>query len=58
MWGLSVDAARRLFENEQGVLRIGHGEGLHKRRYVTLKVPQSVVTRVHRRLTEDRGLTQ
>ena len=52
MWKLSIDMVRRLFEGESGVLVIRNG-GLtqRKRRYRTLRIPQSVVDRVHRRLS-------
>jgi AraC-like DNA-binding protein len=51
LWHMSVDTVRRLFENEDGVVRYGHAEGLHRRRYVSISIPQSVVEHVHRRLT-------
>ncbi len=50
LWGLSVDAVRRLFEKEPGVLVIGDSLGrAGKRRYATLRIPESVMERVHRR---------
>ena len=53
MWSLSVDVIRRLFEHEAGVLIIGDNSGGHgKRRYRTARVPQSVLERVHRRLSK------
>lgn len=52
MWNFSVDTVRRLFEREPGVLRYGHPEELHRRRYISISIPQSVVERVHRRLTQ------
>jgi hypothetical protein len=51
MWNLSVDKVRELFGEEPGVLVIGEQDRRHKRRYVTLRVPQSVVERVHLRLS-------
>lgn len=48
LWGLSVDSVRRLFESEDGVLIIGESEGKFRRRYTTLRIPESVVERVHR----------
>ena len=55
MWGLGVDVVRRIFENEDGVVKIFSPERLHKRRYTTLRIPESVLRRVHRRLTTTRG---
>lgn len=52
LWGLGVDLMRRILAHEEGVVRIAHPETLHKRGYVTLRVPESVARRVHRRLTE------
>lgn len=47
-WNLSEDAVRRLFCNEPGVLALGNSSaGRRKRRYVTLRIPQSVLDRVH-----------
>ncbi len=50
-WELSPDAIRDLFENEPGVLTIGDRKSGRKRRYVTLRIPESVAARVHRRLS-------
>jgi hypothetical protein len=47
---LSTDTIRRMFLREPGVLIIN--DGAHgKRRYRTLRIPESVVQRVLRRLT-------
>ena len=51
MWNLSPDKVRELFEDEPGVLVIGDRSPRHKRRYVTLRIPHSVLQRVHRRLS-------
>jgi hypothetical protein len=51
MWNLSADKVRELFENEPGVLVIGERSPRRKRRYITLRIPQSVLERVHRRLS-------
>ncbi len=48
-WGISTTAIRRLFRNEPGVLRFGKEKRGHKRDYVTLRIPASVVERVYRR---------
>lgn len=50
MWNLSTDMIRRLFAKEPGVLVFERDKGrVHKRRYATLRIPESVVERVHRR---------
>ncbi len=51
MWHLSPDKVREIFEREPGVLVIGDPNPRHKRRYRTLRIPQSVITRVHTRLS-------
>jgi hypothetical protein len=51
LWGLSADTVRRLFEKEAGVLLIGDSSRRGRRRYVTMRIPASVVARVHRKLT-------
>ncbi len=56
MWNLSGDKVRELFENEPGVLVIGEQSPRHKRRYVTLRIPQTVLERVHRRLSWKAGV--
>jgi hypothetical protein len=51
-WNLSADTVRRMFEKEPGVLVIGNGIRRYgRRRYVTLRIPESVAMRVHRRLS-------
>jgi hypothetical protein len=49
-WQLSENTIRRMFEDEPGVLRWGTMEGRFKRRYITLRIPETVVLRVHRQL--------
>jgi hypothetical protein len=50
MWNLSPDKVRDLFEHEPGVLVIGDRNPRHKRRYLTLRIPQTVLQRVYTRL--------
>jgi hypothetical protein len=50
IWNLSDDTIRRLFRDEPGVIRINATHGRQKRRYVVLRLPESVVMRVHERL--------
>lgn len=48
MWNLSEDTVRRLFKDEPGVLVIRDWQPRgRKRRYTTLRIPESVVARVH-----------
>jgi hypothetical protein len=56
MWGLSPDKVRELFEHEPGVLVLGEMNRRHKRRYVTLRIPQTVLERVHSRLSYKSGI--
>ena len=49
LWSLSPDSVRRLFRRERGVLVIGD-------RYATLRIPESVLGRVHRRLSNTSDL--
>jgi len=48
MRNISADAVRRLFQNEPGVLIFGDQSKSYKRRYTTLRIPESVLARVHR----------
>ena len=50
MWGLSHRAIRRIFEEEPGIVELDNQKSRHKRSYVTRKIPESVVKRVHRKL--------
>lgn len=50
LWNISEDTARRMFENEPGVVQVGQARMNGKRRaYRTFRVPESVLERVHRR---------
>jgi hypothetical protein len=52
-WNLSADTIRKLFEDEPGVLVLGESFTRRgKRRYTTLRIPESVAARVHRRLSK------
>lgn len=52
-WKLSEDAVRRLFEKEPGILVLGSvGRTSGRRRYTTLRIPESVAVRVHQRLSK------
>jgi hypothetical protein len=52
MWSLSADAVRKIFEKEPGVLVLGETQPRRgKRRYTTLRIPEFVLERVHRKLS-------
>lgn len=51
MWNLSKDVVRRLFQDEPGVLILPNCARGSKRRYATIRIPQSVADRLHRRLS-------
>jgi hypothetical protein len=50
-WGLSVKVIREIFSSEPGVLKVDRPETRNKRGYCTIRIPESVVVRVHKRLT-------
>ena len=50
-WGLSVKVIREIFSAEPGVLKVDRPERRNKRGYCTMRIPESVVVRVHKRLT-------
>jgi hypothetical protein len=49
-WSLSSDSVRGVFEHEPGVLVLQKSSTRGKRPYATLRIPESVMKRVHRRL--------
>ena len=50
LWDLSEQTIRRMFAGEPGVIEWGRGESRFKRGYITMRIPESVVQRVHCRL--------
>jgi hypothetical protein len=50
LWALSQKTVRKIFENEPGVIQWGAEETRYKRGYRTLRVPETVLLRVHRKL--------
>ena len=50
-WGVSVQTVREIFKNETGVLKIGRDGTHHRRRYKTLRIPESIAAKVHERLS-------
>ena len=48
LWKLSEDAIRRLFAKEPGVVIFGTALRGSKRRYSTMRIPESVLQRVYK----------
>jgi hypothetical protein len=52
LWKLSEESVRKLFEKEPDVLVFGNQKPrFGRRRYLTFRIPEFVVERVHRRLS-------
>ena len=50
MWQLSTDSVQRLFRDEPGVFVLSRSSPYaRKRRYETLRIPESVLIRVHKK---------
>jgi hypothetical protein len=49
LWKVSGDTIRRWFRGEPGVLTLGAPETRFKRAYQSIRIPESVAQRVHRR---------
>ena len=54
LWSLSEDTIRKLFRDDPAVLKIGEEEKLHKRGYLVLRIPESVLLRTHEKLRRTR----
>jgi hypothetical protein len=50
-WGLCENSVREIFKSEADVVRIQRPKSRWKRAYTTLRIPESVVERVHRRMS-------
>lgn len=50
LWFFSENTIRRLFSREPGVIKIARQPTRIKRGYTSLRIPQRVAQRVHRRL--------
>ena len=50
-WGVSVETVRSIFREEPGVVKLGKTGTKSRRGYFTLRIPQQVAERVHRRLS-------
>jgi hypothetical protein len=49
IWGVDPETIRNVFRSGPGVLKLGNDGA--KRAYITLRIPESVAERVHRRLS-------
>jgi hypothetical protein len=52
VWGVDVETVRNIFRDEPGVLKLGEKNPRGRRTYLTLRIPESVAVRVHKRLSE------
>lgn len=50
LWGLSQGCIRTLFRDRSDVLRLSRPEKRFKRKYETLRIPESVAARVYEQL--------
>ena len=50
LWRVSHETARRLFQNEPGVLKFNHPSSPTKRNYSTYRIPESIARRVRLRM--------
>jgi hypothetical protein len=49
MWRVSIDTVRRAFEHEPDVFIVPHTSSPQRRRYRTIRIPDSVLERVQKR---------
>ena len=50
LWGVSCNTARRIFRDEPGVIEFGSDETRWSRKRKVMRIPRSVLIRVHERL--------
>lgn len=50
MWGLSVSTIRRIIDRQPGLVIIGNAGDGGTRRRTTVRIPESVLSRIHARL--------
>lgn len=51
LWGLSENSVREIFKAEPGIVRIQRPGSRCKRGYTSIRIPESVVERVHRTMS-------
>lgn len=52
LWFFSESTIRRLFIKEPGVIKIAHQPTRMRRGYTSLRIPEPIAQRVHRRLQD------
>ena len=52
LWHLDAETVRPLFEHVKGVIKITHKATRTKRGYISLRIPEAVMTRVYATLTK------
>jgi hypothetical protein len=52
MWNLAYNTIKAMFKNEPGVFAIGSEETRYGRQRITLRIPESVMLRVHKKRTQ------
>jgi len=50
LWQFSTEKVRQIFRDVPGVLKLATPETLRKRGYITLRIPESVLNRVHEKM--------
>ena len=50
LWGLSWTTVRRLLHGEHGIVVIGNPGNARRKPYQTIRIPESVLARLHARL--------
>ena len=52
MWSLSRRTIRRILDKEPGIMVLGHPGDSTRHRYQRLRVPESVLQRIHNRMRQ------
>jgi len=55
LWNTSPDLIRKIFRDRPGVLKIGSAERLNKRVYLSIRIPESLLQKVHAELRGGRA---
>jgi hypothetical protein len=50
LWGLSWTTVKRMIEGEHGILTFGNPGSAKRKPYQTIRIPESVLQRLHTRL--------